>query len=170
MARSQIEEFYDEAYELDGHSLDSWSNREFCVAKMDTLVFHWKATLWAVQIPRRLGGGATARELSADKKFMRMVSHLCGQLHGGWGRVIGDNVPVDLGSYGPAEKRFGAQIDNEDFMRELTHVAEAQRKSICTIAMQLGMPRIAEKVLPLFSQELSNLERIRSKYEETLAR
>jgi len=166
MDKSRVIEFYSEDLELDRDTLASWSSREFCDAKIESLTFYWKAAIWAGQMPRRIGGDATARQLSADKKLMRMLAHLFSQLNAGWGRLIGETLPVDLGSIGPAEKRFGAQIDAEEFLRELVFVSTSQRSSVCTIAVQMDAPKIAMKMLPLFSRELTNLDRISNKFHD----
>lgn len=155
-------EFYDEELRLDDESLSEWGTYEFIVAKLETVVFDYKACAWALQIPRRLGGGATGRELADDKKFMRKVMHLNQQLFDKWNGLLPEPMPVDWHTVPQDAKADGARLDHEEFMRDRLHLAGRQRASVVTVATQLGLEAWAAKAEKVLTYEIVNLERIHS--------
>lgn len=169
MPKSLVEQFYDDDMRLGDEDLQSWSAKEFCQAKVVTVVFDWKAMIWGEQIPRRLGGSASARELSADKKFMRMMAHLNGTLYSRWNPMCDQPLHVDLTSVGPAERRAGAQVDGQEFLREKIYVCDMQMRLVAAVATQVGIEMWGNAAIRILAHELENLKRIKGKYEKVLA-
>jgi hypothetical protein len=160
VSKSVLKDFYREDRELDDDALSQFSSREFIEAKVETMVFDFKAAAWALQIPRRLGGQATGPQLSADKKFMRRVMHVQTTCVARWNDLLPEAVEIDWSHAGPSEKSFGAQIDTEEWMRDHLHICGVQREVVATVAIQMGLEHWGSQAVGILSLERSNLERI----------
>ncbi len=72
----------------------------------------------AVEIPRRLGGGASGAMLAFDKKMMRRIRHASNTLVVNWARHAEVDPPDVTFRPSDAQRAAGAAFDPKVWMRE----------------------------------------------------
>jgi hypothetical protein len=104
--------------------------------------------LIAGEIPRRLGGYASDRELADDKKRARRVSHVLSQSYPYWSKRKPVLRPTVL------DRRAAAQIDWDEFSVEHTVVVGNSLRRIATWAIQREDRRWGKSAVVYLTNEL----------------
>ena len=125
-------------------------------------ILHCQAFRSAMGIPRRLGGGASPRELAADKKALRKLAHLYELRAWQWADLV-PNAAVDLDAKPSREAaKLGAQVMLPRWIDQRLATMSLDGPTLATAAIRLDDRRLANQVVARLDAEYHGLERIRS--------
>lgn len=162
MGDAWAKQWYEPTLEATPASLENWSSDRVCQMKVEEILDDWKTLAWGLAIPRRLGGSATGAELSKDKKFFRKAINLERNLLKVWHPLCpAFEIPEgDPTEFSPTHQMNGAQMVALDWTVENLALAIADRATVVTVAMQLGLDHWASRAANAYNQEITGLTRL----------
>jgi hypothetical protein len=152
--------FDDEAPPLTGPEAQACVDQQLA----DCLLAHDLFTVAAL-IPRRLGGDADARSLSADKKASRSLAYAYGNIARSWMAVLLGQKVQESGHQGPEAKRLGATVDIPDWIRHRQSTVERRGTDLVTYALRSDDKKLANVMANKFEAEATTLTRAASFFD-----
>lgn len=155
------DQWVDSRHKLSPEKILVWDFEDWCFRKIQDLNRQYRQVAYALEIPRRLGGAASSKELGLDKRRIRKIMFSCLSLDDKW-RSLCKLASFEISTLTSEEKKYGAQLVVEEFLHESIEAATLQRSIFSTRVIQSGRRSLANKGCRYYSQEIDNCERILS--------
>lgn len=159
--------FANRAHLLSPAEIKKWNMRQDAHEQMARITHDFCVVSDAVEIPRRLGGEATAAQMTADKKVIRMLIHHYASFWNRWDTLRQtelDLPPADLVFKTNTEIHAeAATMLMEQWLASRMERASDDRERIVTRLIQTGNRKLANKVAYAFSAEIERFIDIRQR-------
>lgn len=129
----------------------SWDAARHATGEGQLAAAHAAALGVAAAMPRRLGGGATAAQLAADKRQARRMAHAVAQAASEWGATVPGQVSAEA-------QRMGAQLDLAVWHAERLAYLRARRTWVATVCVHLGKREIGNRYVQRYTNEINRLQ------------
>jgi hypothetical protein len=163
------DQWVEPAWALPPKDVEKWDPNDVVEVTLALLIDDHKRLSWAAQIPRRLGGQATAQELRMDKVRMRSSAHLMVNLIGQWKKLATPELQAVIASIDPGPipqnlRAEGAQMIWFTWAQDRMAAATEQRSIAVTVALQRGDRSWANRVGRILTTEIDELSRLLRQY------
>lgn len=135
--------WYDEGLEIS----DEWDIETLVGIERDRISRAFSVVMYAVTIPRRLGGDASREDLATDKRRCRRVGHALRQSYRGWDKH--DLIP----NTEDVVRQEGAQLIWDIFSAEHLVALSTRARFVVTWSVQAGHKRWGKSAATNFTNE-----------------